>query len=53
MFENAVKSSLQYSKMEIESLMASNSKEGKRFGTKRHRDRFYTYVSYSDEKGGF
>ena len=34
--------------MEIESLMASNSKMGKFFGIiKHHRDEFYTYVSYS------
>ena len=39
--------------MEIESLMASNSKMGKFFGTKTHRDGFYTYISYSEEKGEF
>ena len=39
--------------MEIESLMASNSKMGKRFDTKTHRDGFHIYVSYSKEKGGF
>ena len=39
--------------MEIESLMASNSKMGKHFGTKIHRDGFYTYIRYSEEKGGF
>ena len=39
--------------MEIESLMASNYKMCKRFGTKTHRHGFYTYISYSDEKGGF
>ena len=39
--------------MEIESLMASNYKMGKLFGTKIHRDGFYTYMSYSEEKGDF
>ena len=39
--------------MEIESLMASNSKMGKCFGTKTHRDGFYTYMSYSEENWGF
>ena len=39
--------------MEIESLMASNSKMGKPLGTKTHRDGFYTCISYSDEKEGF
>ena len=39
--------------MEIETLMASNSKMGKHFDTKTLRDGFYTYISYSEEKGGF
>ena len=39
--------------MEIESLMASNYKMGKRFGTKTHRNEFYTYISYSEEKREF
>ena len=52
-FENALKSSFQYSKMEIESLMASNSRMCKHFGTKTHRDESYTYMSYSEEIGGF
>ena len=37
--------------MEIESLIASISKMGKRFDTKTHRDGFYTYIGYSEEKG--
>ena len=39
--------------MEIESLMASNYDMGNCFGTKIHRDGFYTCISYSEEKGGF
>ena len=39
--------------MENESLMAPNSKMGKLFDTKTHRDGFYIYISYSKEKGGF
>ena len=39
--------------MEVESLMASNSKIGKRFGTKTRKDGYYSYISYSEEKGGF
>ena len=39
--------------MEIESLMASNFKMGKCFGTKTHGDGFYTCIRYSEEKGGF
>ena len=39
--------------MEIESLMASNYKMGQRFDTNNDRDGFYTYISYSEEKGGF
>ena len=39
--------------MEIESLMASNSRMCKHFGTKTHRDGFYTYMSYSEEIRGF
>ena len=33
--------------------MASNYKMGKSLGSKTHRDGFYTYISYSEEKEGF